>query len=194
MDAIFYVLILIILIGMYYLIYIDEGKKHIKDYKDISGYDFDDVAEGVLYDNLTRVPSDNMQDNIISHYIIGDILEHNVAPNLEDMDRQIVLGLAGEHYLHALDDIINNTDFINMAIAPETMVDHIEQLIPNIGHGAAPIARDTIRRNKAKNMSKKAYYNDTVNINSDPQNVHESEVVDEIATKYINIKNKKYTE
>lgn len=184
----FYILIISIII---LIVYFYNKESEQAKYENISGYEFNKSTSKILHNNLDKVKNNSTtpEEIIVSNFIIGDILEHNIVPNLDEFDRQIALGMAEDYYLAALDNIIIHPDNImDTEIGTEHIVDRVAQFIPNL-EPDLNLVRDNMRRTKVKNMSKKEYYTKSP-ISSDPQNVHDTEVVNELAIRYNRIKNK----
>lgn len=133
----------------------------------------------VLRASKKKMKSRDIATRIYNKYVYGSTLEHHVLPNSDIADN--VLPEINDVYTDILADIRTNPTVINSDIPVDinAVIDHAEEFT-NID--AEPV-REAIREARYRDE-----YYDQTNIRNDPQNVHESEVVNEFTSRYKEIK------
>lgn len=184
------IIVLIIVIIFLYLFGYIKLRKQKTNYEDIIGYEYNDDVQNLLNDSIKidkdkhKITTDTADKYINNSYILASLYRFNVAPKL-NKDKVI------QHYNDAINMIIDypktqNSDLIiNKAEEYLTFEHPVEYNFNNI---------KTIIRNKKKlKPNERKMQNNFYNpkpIYNDPQNVHDSQVSNDIKFIYQKILDK----
>lgn len=179
---------------------------HKKLYENTMGYEYDETAKLAMQkakkrdemyqrnEIAGRATTNDAIDATETAFILGDLYRFNLAPNMQNnTDRLEALGNANVYYNRAINYIRREPEILGEILPIEHFIDRVEGFHAEMIGDNQRVQQhfDNVRtetdKQRAKSLTKKQYFAPK-KVANDPQNVHDSAVVDEISKRFKKIK------